>query len=61
MSGPYIRFQMITGKNYWLFTKLGVCIDSVEIWFGIADGQILLIFGSYLPATHLYFHFWTIT
>ena len=26
--------------NKWIFTKLGVCIDIVEIWFGIANGQI---------------------
>ena len=24
-----------------VFIKLGICIDSVEIWFGIANGQIL--------------------
>ena len=23
------------------FTKFGTCIDIVEIWFGIANGQIL--------------------
>ena len=28
-------------KLQWIFTKLGMCIDIVEIWFGIADGQIL--------------------
>ena len=28
-------------KCQWFFTKLGVCIDIVENWFGIADGQIL--------------------
>ena len=31
-------------KHQWIFTKLGVCIDIVEIWFGIANGQILLNF-----------------
>ena len=30
------------GKYRWIFTKLGVCIDIVETWFGIADGQISL-------------------
>ena len=29
----YIKYQ-------WIFIKLGVCIDIVEIWFGIAVGQI---------------------
>ena len=27
-------------KHQWIFTKLGPCIDIVEIWFGIANGQI---------------------
>ena len=29
-------------KYEWIFTKLGMCIDIVEIWFGIANGQILI-------------------
>ena len=49
-------------KHQWIFTKLGMCIDIVEIWFGIANGQISSIFdGSYLPETHPYFRFRTIT
>ena len=28
-------------KRQWIFTKLGMCIDIVKIWFGIANGQIL--------------------
>ena len=24
-------------KHQWIFTKLGMCIDIVEIWFGIAN------------------------
>ena len=28
-------------KHKWRFTKLGMCIDIVEIWFDIAYGQIL--------------------
>ena len=27
-------------KHQWIFTKRGMCIDIVEIWFGIANGQI---------------------
>ena len=27
-------------KHQWIFTKLGVCIDIVEVWFGVANGQI---------------------
>ena len=28
----------------WIFTKCGMCIDIVEIWFGIANGQISSLF-----------------
>ena len=28
------------GKHQWIFTKLGMRIDIVEILFGIANGQI---------------------
>ena len=27
-------------KHQWIFTKLGMCIDIVEIWFGIAHERI---------------------
>ena len=27
-------------KHQWIFTRHGMCIDIVEIWFGIANGQI---------------------
>ena len=27
-------------KHQWIFTKLGMYIDIVDIWFGIANGQI---------------------
>ena len=27
-------------KRQWILTKLGMCIDILEIWFGIASGQI---------------------
>ena len=48
-------------KHQWIFTKLGMCIDIVEIWFGIANEQISSIFDSYLPETCPYFCFRTIT
>ena len=35
-----------------IFTKLGVCIDIVEIWFGIANGQILSIFDRVICPRH---------
>ena len=31
-------------KYKWIFTKLGVCIDIVAVWFEIANGQISSIF-----------------
>ena len=37
-----------------------MCIDIMEIWFGIANRQLLSIM-SYLPVTQLYFHFRMIT
>ena len=48
-------------KYQWIFTRLGVFIDIVEIWFGIVNGQISSIFDSYLPVTGPYFHLWMIT
>ena len=41
---PSVRFSFLDdnfSKHQWIFTKLGMCIDIVEIWFGIANGQIL--------------------
>ena len=52
----YIRLSVFSfpdgnlSKCQWIFIKLGVCVDIVEIWFGIVNGQILSIFDSYLPA-----------
>ena len=31
-------------KCQWIFTKLGMHINNLEIWFGIASGQVSLIF-----------------
>ena len=48
-----------------IFTKIGMCIDIVEIWFGIADGQISSVIDSYLVVTQQWsgiivssFYFW---
>ena len=48
-------------KHQWIFTKLGMCIDIVEIWFGIANGQISSNFYGYLLKTRPYFRFQMIT
>ena len=37
---PYFHFWMIMSKHQWIFMKLGLCIDIVETWIGIANGQI---------------------
>ena len=29
-------------KHQWIFTKLGMCFDIVEIWFWIPNGQIFM-------------------
>ena len=42
-------------KYEWIFIKLDMCIDIVEIWFGIAYFVKFLM--SYLPETHPYFCF----
>ena len=31
-----------------------MCIDIMEIWFGIANGQILLIFDEDICPRHIY-------
>ena len=40
LSVFHIRMRNLS-KHQWIFTKLGMCIDIMEIWFGIAKGQIL--------------------
>ena len=39
-------------KHQWIFTKLGMCIDIVEIWFGIANGQISSHFYGVICPRH---------
>ena len=49
-------------KHQWIFTKFGMCIDIMEIWFGIANGQILSNFDGVICPRHAHiFVFWTIT
>ena len=52
---PSIRFSFPDdnlSKHQWIFTKLGMCIDIVEIWFGIANGQISSIFDGVICPRH---------
>ena len=44
-------------KRQWIFTKLGMCIDIVEIWIGIANRQISSNSDSCLPETRPFFSF----
>ena len=39
-------------KHQWIFTKISMCIDIVEIWFGIANGQISSIFDGVICPKH---------
>ena len=39
-------------KHQWIFTKLGMCIDIVKIWFGIANGQISSMFDRVICPQH---------
>ena len=39
-------------KYQWIFTRLGMYIAIVEIWFGSADGQISLIFDRVICPLH---------
>ena len=58
LNTSIFSFQHDTLSKYqWIFTKLGLCFEIVEIWFGIANGQIASIFDSYLPVTCPYFCF----
>ena len=41
-------------KHQWIFTKLGMCIDIVEIWFRIANGQISSNFEGVISHTHIF-------
>ena len=52
---PSVRFSFPgdnLSKHQWIFTKLGMCIDIVEIWFGIANGQIRSIFDGVICPRH---------
>ena len=49
-------------KHQWIFHQLGKCIDIVEIWFWIANGQISSIVDGVICPRHAHsFFFRTIT
>ena len=39
-------------KYHWNFTKFGMCIYILEIWFGIAIGQISSVFDRFICQPH---------
>ena len=41
-------------KHQQIFTKLSMCIHIVEIWFGIANGQISSNFDGVICPRHAY-------
>ena len=50
---PIFSFQDNNfSKHQWIFTKLGMCIDIVEICYGIANGQISSIFDGVICWRH---------
>ena len=61
LSARYTSVCSFPGDNLskyqWIFTKRSMCIDIVDIQFGIANGQILSFLQPNLPATCPYFRF----
>ena len=52
-SAPYYCFPDDNlSKCQGILTKLGTCIDMKEIWFGIAYGQISLMFDRVICLQH---------
>ena len=52
---PSVRFSFPDdnlSKHHWIGTKLFMCIDIKEIWFGIANGQISSIFDGVICPRH---------
>ena len=52
---PSVCFSFLDdnlSKHQWIFTKLDMCIDIVEIWFGIANGQISSNFYGVICPRH---------
>ena len=54
---PSVRFSFPDdnlSKHQWIFTKLGLCIVIVEIWFGIANGKISSKFYGVICPRHFH-------
>ena len=46
-------------KCRWIFTKLGMCIDIVEVWFGVVTGLISSIFDRVICPWHVRIFFFS--
>ena len=56
---PSVRFSFLDdnlSKHQWILTKLGMCIDIVDIWFGIANGRISSIFYGVICPRHAHIY-----
>ena len=55
---PVFRFlDDNISKHQWIFTKLGLSIDVVEIWFEIANGKLSLDFDGVICPRHAHILF----
>ena len=50
---PIFSFPDNLSKHQWIFTKLGMCIDVVEIWVGIANGRVIKSSNNHQILTEL--------
>ena len=44
-------------KQQWIYTKIAICIDIKEIWFGVANGQISSNFYGVICPRHAHISF----
>ena len=52
---PHIRISFLDDnlrKSQWIFSKLGLCIDIIEVWFWTAYEETLLIFDRVICPPH---------
>ena len=49
---PIFSFPVYNLSKQGIFTKLAICIDIKEIWFGIANGQISSNFYGVICPRH---------
>ena len=52
LFGTWAVIYWFTSSCHKRFKKFGICIDIVEVWFGIDNGQISSIFDSIICPPH---------